>query len=96
MALSNELQNLITREAAAARQWHKEIAPGVTDADVLLNGANNWLAGLTQEAIDEVPSFKAANLQRSEVLAVLYQLKLMAAIPAANDIAAFIKLANLG
>jgi len=29
MALSNELQNLITREATAARQWHKEIAPDV-------------------------------------------------------------------
>ena len=96
MALSSELQNLITREAAAARQWHKEIAQTVTDADVLLNGENNWLAGLTQENIDAVPSFKAANLQRSEVLAVLYQLKLMAAIPVANDIAAFIKMANIG
>ena len=96
MALSNELQNLITRLAQAARLWHKEIAENVTDADVLLNGANNWLAGLTQENIDAIPSFKAANLQRSEVLAVLHMLKTMAAVPAATDIAAWIKLANLG
>ena len=95
MALSPELQNLITRLAQAARLWHKEIAENVTDADVLLNGANNWLAGLTQEEIDATPSYHAANLQRSEILDVQYILKTMAAIPAATNIAAWIKLANL-
>ena len=94
--MTNELQNLISRLAIAARTWHKEIAENVTDADVLLNGANNWMAGLTQETIDSVPSLKAVNLQLSEVLAVLYMLKLMAAVPGANDIAAFIKFANMG
>ena len=96
MALSNELQNLITRLAQVTRKWHEECEQDITDADVLLNGANNWLAGLTQEEIDAIPSFLAANLQRSEVLDVLYMLKTMAAIPAATNIAAWIKLANLG
>lgn len=94
--MSPELQNLISLLALATRTWHKDIEVNVSDADVLLNGSNNWLAQLTQEAIDGVPSFRAANLQRSEVLAVAYILKTMSAVPGATDLAAWVKLANLG
>ena len=95
MALTPEVQGIIVQAAQAAHTWHKDISQFVTDSDVLINGANNWLANLTQENIDADPALHSANLQRAEVLAVLHQLKQMAAIPGANDLAAFIKLANL-
>lgn len=92
--MSPELQDLISRLAQAAKTWHA-LAQNVSDADILLNDSPNWIAQLTQEAIDGVGSFKAANVKVEDVTATLYILKTMNAIPAATNIAAWVKMANL-
>ena len=47
----------------------------IEDMDVLFNGASNWAELVTQEAVDAVPSFKAAGLTAANILDALYLAK---------------------
>lgn len=87
-------QNLISRAASLARQFHA-MSEDISDIDMLFNGAPNYAAGITDQAIAEVPSFVQAGLTAQDVADVIFILKTANAIPAANNIAAWIKLANM-
>lgn len=92
--MSPELQDLISRLAQVAKARHAQ-SQTISDADVLLNDAPQWIDGLTQEAIDGVPTFKNAGLTVNDVTATLYILKSQDSVTVANDRPAFIKMANL-
>ena len=71
MAMSSNLQNLISRVARDAREALSHDGDYIQH-DIL---ATMWDAELTQENIDSVPSFAAAGLTVAQVEAVVYILK---------------------
>jgi hypothetical protein len=86
-------QNLVSNVQKIAK-LALQLRAMVDEVDVLYNGGPNWKAGINQETIDAVGSFKAADLTPDQIGAVIYFAKL-AKVNIETDLPAFFVLANL-
>jgi hypothetical protein len=74
MSLEAPQLNQITMLSNFMRQFG-DIESDIETMDVLFNGASNWAALVTQEAVDAIPSFAAAGLTATNILDAMYLAK---------------------
>jgi hypothetical protein len=79
MALGPSQLNKFTEMSVMANQLINDMEPKIEQIDALFNGAPNWMALVTQPAIDEVGSLKSAGLTVQNVADMIYTLNLVKA-----------------
>ena len=87
------LQKTLIKQLAQVCQIILATTPIIERADVLINGAANWDASMTDQAIDTVPEFAEANLTATTLGDALYQLKAVRAVVNDGNLPALIQLA---
>lgn len=88
-------QNLISKAASLSSRF-RELRTEIEDVDTLFNGTPNYAAGITDQTIATVQSLVDAGLTAQDVADDIFILKTANLVAEQNNIAAFIKMANLG
>ena len=89
------LQKTLIKQLAQVCQIILATTPIIERADVLINGAANWDASMTDQAIDTVPEFAEANLTAAGLADALYQLKAVRAVVNDGNLPSLILLASI-
>lgn len=94
MALNPPQLDGITQLSNLAKQYLDNEGQ-INQLDILFNGTTNWAALVTQQAIDEIPSFAQAGLTAQNVLDGLYIMKQVRAQVMTINLPALVALASL-